>query len=113
MTKIYANENFPLPVVEALHELGHDVLTTMESGKAGQRIPDEDVLAFAIESKRVLVTFNRKHFIRLHNQSTNHTGIIVCTVDTDYEALAGRIHAVLEANADMNGQLMRVNRPNL
>ncbi len=85
----------------------------MESGKAGQRIPDEDVLAFAIESKRVLVTFNRKHFIRLHNQSTNHTGIIVCTVDTDYEALAGRIHAVLEANADMNGQLMRVNRPNL
>ncbi len=113
MSKIYANENFPLPVVEALRELGHDVLTTMESGKAGQRIPDEDVLAFAIESGRVLVTFNRKHFIRLHNQNPNHTGIIVCTVDADYQALAGRIHAAFEANTDMNGQLIRVNRPNL
>ena len=31
----YANENFPLPVVEALRELGHNLLTTYESGKVG------------------------------------------------------------------------------
>ena len=38
MADCYANENFPLPVVEALRELGHNLLTTYESGKAGQAI---------------------------------------------------------------------------
>ena len=37
MADCYANENFPLPVVEALRELGHNLLTTYESGKAGAR----------------------------------------------------------------------------
>jgi hypothetical protein len=31
---LYANENFPLPVVEALRRLGHDVLTSREAGNA-------------------------------------------------------------------------------
>lgn len=42
--KFYANENFPMPVVERLRELGHDVLTARDAGNAGQGIPDEDVL---------------------------------------------------------------------
>ena len=111
MTDIYANENFPLPVVEELRELGHDVLTTADAGQAGRAIPDDEVLAFAIEKERVLVTFNRRHFIRLHNESDAHTGIIVCTIDPDSKALAERIHAALEANEAMSGQLVRVNRP--
>jgi hypothetical protein len=28
MAQFYSNENFPLPVVDKLRELGHDVLTT-------------------------------------------------------------------------------------
>ena len=28
MARLYANENFPLPVVNELRRLGHDVLTT-------------------------------------------------------------------------------------
>ena len=32
-------------VVEALRELGHNLLTTYESGKAGQAVSDEDILA--------------------------------------------------------------------
>ena len=67
MTRLYANENFPLPVVEELRRLGHDVLTTYEADKAGQSVPDEAVLAFACADSRVLLTLNRKHFIRLHN----------------------------------------------
>jgi hypothetical protein len=66
MARLYANENFPLPAVEELRQLGHDVLTTYESGQAGQATPDEDVLAFAVAEGRVLVTLNRKHFVRLH-----------------------------------------------
>ena len=38
MAQLYANENFPLPVVEGLRRLGHDVLTSLEAGKAGQSI---------------------------------------------------------------------------
>lgn len=92
--------------------LGHDVLTTLDSDNAGQAIPDHEVLAFAKQRGCILVTFNRKHFIRLHNENSDHAGIIVCTVDSDFEALAERIHAVLEVTPDMSGQLIRVNRPN-
>jgi Domain of unknown function (DUF5615) len=48
MVRLYANENFPLPAVEALRRFGHDVLTTAHSARAGQAIPDAEVLAFAI-----------------------------------------------------------------
>ncbi len=74
MAQFYADENFPQPVVEQLRKLGHDVLTTSESGKAGQKIPDEEVLLFAVENNRILLTLNRKHFIRLHNERPAHAG---------------------------------------
>ena len=41
IARLYANENFPLPVVIALRELGHDVLTTRDAGKANDAIPNE------------------------------------------------------------------------
>ena len=34
MDLLYGNENFPLPVVEELRRLGHDVLTVQPSGNA-------------------------------------------------------------------------------
>jgi Domain of unknown function (DUF5615) len=111
MTQLYANENFPLPVVVELRQFGHDVLTTHESGRAGIALPDEEVLAFAVAEQRVLLTINRKHFIRLHHQHPTHTGIIVSTFDLDSVALAQRIHTALEAQPDIRGQLIRVNRP--
>jgi hypothetical protein len=113
MANIYANENYPLPAVEALRQLGHHVLTTREAGNAGQAIPDEDVLAFAIAQQRILVTINRKHFIRLHSQQPQHFGIVVCTFDLDYSGLAQRVHAAISAEPDMSGKLLRVNRPNV
>jgi predicted nuclease of predicted toxin-antitoxin system len=111
MARLYANENFPLPAVEELRRLGHDVLTSYESGQAGQATPDEDVLAFAVAEGRVLVTLNRKHFVRLHREQPEHAGIIVCTFDLDFVALAQRIHAALVAQLQMAGQLVRVSRP--
>jgi hypothetical protein len=113
MARCYANENFPLPTVEALRHLGHDVLTTAESGRAGQAIPDADVLAFAVAEQRIVVTLNRRHFIRLHHTTPAHAGIVVCTFDPDFTALAHRIHTALEAQPQMAGQLVRVNRPAL
>ncbi len=111
MAKLYANENFPSPVVGALRKLGHDILTVQETGKAGQAVPDEDVLAFASEQRRVLLTLNRKHFIQLHARSPGHAGIIVCTFDPDFAAQAQPIHDALSQAGNVAGQLVRVNRP--
>ena len=111
MARLYSNENFPLPAVEALRKLGHDVLTSYESGKAGQAIPDEAVLAFAVNDERILLTLNRKHFIRLHALEPNHAGIIVCTFDPNFTALAERIHTALEGEQQNAGKLIRINRP--
>jgi predicted nuclease of predicted toxin-antitoxin system len=108
---MYANENFPQPVVEELRRLGHDVLTIQESGKAGQAVPDEEVLATAVEKGRILLTLNRKHFLRLHRESADHAGIVVCTLDKDFLGQAGRIHAALMEAGDPRRQLIRVNRP--
>ena len=79
MARLYANENFPLPVVEELRRLGHEVVTIQETGQAEQRTPDEDVLQLAVADDRAVLTLNRKHFIRLHREQPGHAGIIVCT----------------------------------
>src|SRR2546428_13578492 len=113
MARCYTNEDLPLPTVEALRRLGHDVLTAAESGRAGQAITDADVLAFAVAGQRIVVTLNRRHFIRLHQTTPRHAGIVVCTFDPDFAALAQRIHTALEAHPQMAGQLVRVNRPAL
>jgi hypothetical protein len=111
MARIYTNENMPQAVVLELRRLGHDVLTTHESGRSGQAISDEAVLAFAAAEARVLVTLNRKHFIRLHQDQPNHAGIIMCSFDLDYAALAERVSAGIQAYSDLSGVLARINRP--
>ena len=111
MANLYANENFPLPVVLELRRLGHEVLTTVEAGKSNQSIADAEVLEFARLQSRTLLTLNRKHFVRLHESHAQHAGIVVCTVDLDFAAQAGRINESLTASGDLSGKLLRVNRP--
>jgi len=110
MASLYSNENFPLPVVEELRALGHDVLTIQEAGKADQALPDKEVLAFATRERRAVLTLNRLHFIRLHRQQPEHAGIIVCKFDPNFEAQAGRIHEAIGGQTTLAGQLLRVNR---
>lgn len=66
VARFYTDENFPLPVVEFLRAMGHDVLTAREAGNANLRIPDEEVLAFAASSNRAVLTRNRRDFMQLH-----------------------------------------------
>ncbi len=105
MTSIYANENFPLPAVNELRRLGHDVLTTYESGKAGQAIPDENVLEFACSQGRVLLTLNRKHFIRLHMNRPAHSrklpGITWIALSKRIRLLAVKFLAALACDAEI------------
>ncbi|MGO9569492.1 MAG: DUF5615 family PIN-like protein [Desulfomonilaceae bacterium] len=111
MARIYADENVPLPVVEELQRLGHDVLTTLDAGNAGKALPDEAVLGFAVAHNRILITLNRKHFIRLHSSNPDHRGIIVCSVDPDFSAQAIRIQEAVGVTPSLEGKLIRVNRP--
>ncbi len=111
MARLYSNENFPLPTVEKLRSLGHDVLTVQESGKADQALPDDKVLEFAAAEGRAVLTINRRHFIRLHREQPQHTGIIVGTFDADFAGQAERIHQSIGEQNSLNGQLIRVNRP--
>lgn len=110
MAQLYANECFDRRVVDFLRELGHDVLTTVDAGKAGQQIPDDQVLIFATAQDRAVVTFNRRDFINLHKRSSEHAGVIVCTEDSDHAALARRIHDAI-GERPLAGLLLRINRP--
>jgi hypothetical protein len=110
MARLYANENFPFPVVEALRRLGDDVLTSQETGLSGRGAPDEEVLEFARQDNRALLTLNRKHFFRLHSLRPSHAGIIACTFDPDFDRQARRIHSAIESRV-LSGQFLRVSRP--
>lgn len=111
MARFYANENFPLPVVERLRQLGHDVTTVQETGKGSQQTPDDVVLQTATADRRAVLTLNRKHFVRLHHASPNHAGIVACTVDADFTGQAERIHDAVATVEDLTGRLLRINRP--
>ncbi|MCY7337052.1 MAG: DUF5615 family PIN-like protein, partial [Chamaesiphon sp.] len=91
MANFYADEQFPKKTTIALRALGHDVLTVQEAGNANQKIPDGDVLVFATLQNRAVLTLNRYDFIRLHKQSSEHSGIIVCSENTNFERLAEKI----------------------
>ncbi len=112
MARFYANENFPFTVVEELRRLGHDVLTSLEAGNANRSVPDQEVLAYAAAQERILLTLNRKHFVRLHGRSgIAHAGIVVCTFDPDSRRQAIRIGQSVLGAGGASGQLFRVNRP--
>jgi hypothetical protein len=95
--------------------MGYDVLTIQEAGNADRSISDESVLAFAIANQRAVLTINRRHFIRLHHERPEHEGIVVCSFDPDFQALAQRIDQAVCQKAteqpSLNGVLLRINRP--
>ena len=105
---LYADEDFSLPVVDHLRSLGHDVLTVQEDGQSGS--DDADVLARASNLGRAVLTFNRRHFERLHRQGVAHAGIVSATRDDDDSALALRIHDALQGRVP-GRWCIRVNKP--
>lgn len=111
MAAFFADENFPLQVVEAIRRFGHDVLTTSEAGQSGKAVSDREILDLAVSLGRAVLTLNRRHFIRLHEESPTHSGIVVCSADADTDAQARRIHEAVREAGVLAGRLLRVNRP--
>jgi len=56
--RFLANENFPLPSVYALRLAGHDVESIAESHSGWK---DVQVLAHAVQSERIILTFDRDY----------------------------------------------------
>lgn len=110
--RLYSNENFPLPAVELLRHLGHDVVTILEDGLANRSTPDATVLERATALQRAVLTLNRHDFRRLHVNHQNHAGIVVCTADRDAQGLAQRIHEQVNGLPALEGQLVVVQRGN-
>jgi predicted nuclease of predicted toxin-antitoxin system len=111
MPGLYADENFPLPVVDELRRLGLDVLTMFEDGKANQSLTDEEVLGIACDKHRAVLTANRRDFIQLHRAQPDHSGIIVCTFDPNFGRQAQIIASALRYQASLENQLIKIYRP--
>lgn len=94
-----------------LRQLGAEVLTIQDAGQTGQSMSGESVLAFAHSEGRAHLTLNRKQFIRLHEANKPHSGIIACTCDPDFRALAQQTHAMIQEDPRLDGKLIRINRP--
>jgi Domain of unknown function (DUF5615) len=105
---LYADEDFALPVVEELRQLGHDVLTAQQDGRTAT--PDPTILARAHALGRSVPTYNRRHFERLHRQGADHSGILSASRDSDFAALATRIHTRL-SGLSVGRWCVRVTRP--
>jgi hypothetical protein len=106
--KLFADEDFDHRVVARLRTFGHDVVTVMDAGRRG--VADEDQLAYATAEGRALLTFNRSDFHALHRRQTAHAGIITCTRDADFEALATRVHVAIVGRSELSGELIRIVR---
>jgi predicted nuclease of predicted toxin-antitoxin system len=106
---LYADENFPLRVIEELRRLGVDVLTAFEDGRGNKSIADPVILARAIELGRAILTMNRLDFKRLYYEVAEHAGIVICTEDPDRVGQAQRIAEAI--TGDLQRKLIRIYRP--
>ncbi len=79
---LYADEDFAFPAVEELRVPGHDVLTAQEDGQTA--MPDAVILARAFALGRVVLTHNRRHYVRLHHRGAAHVGILTASQDSDH-----------------------------
>jgi hypothetical protein len=113
MAELYADENYPLGIVERLRDLGHNVVTARDLAQSGRGVSDEEVLALATAHGRAVITHNRKDFFRLHRMTNGqHGGIIACTFDPDEQRQAKRIsEAIVALGRPLAGELLRVYRP--
>ena len=110
MVRLYADGNFPLPVVEELCDTGNNVLKIQEDGRANQILPDEVALSVTKEFTRAVLPLNRKHFARLHFESSPQSGIVLCSFGPVLSGQARHIHEAVTNQAPLEGELKRVNR---
>jgi len=95
---IIVDEDFPLPVAEALRKRGFSVVAAVELPPRG--LADVDQLRRAARQGCVFVSHNRKDFIRLSHdfrqRGEEHAGIVLLPRDTSQGRLLLRTAMLLE-----------------
>lgn len=102
------DEDFNHKVLKGLADASYDVTSIKELGLDRQWFSDEDVLKMAIELGRVVLTHNKRDFIRLHRKTDEHQGIITCYQTSDHETLTSKILQLLEEVDSFENKLFRV-----
>lgn len=114
MLKFYSNENFPLKMVNLLRSRGYDVVTSYETGQANQGISDSEVLSYATNAGRIVITENRQDFIDLHQTIPDPAGIVICKVDRDYAGKVEILHNFFIQDVQpIENRLLRVMKQNI
>src|SRR5438876_3069658 len=98
MARLYADEHVPVQVIYRLRRLGHDVLTVKQTNenKYGDRVADEQILAFATLDNRAVLTENRADFQHLHRRFPGHRGIISSQRFDDWKFQAKQIDEAIK-----------------
>jgi predicted nuclease of predicted toxin-antitoxin system len=71
--KLLANENIPLASSELLTQLGYDIV---HIGVVNPSISDEEVMDFAIDQERVIITFDRDYGDLVFRKGYRPPGVI-------------------------------------
>jgi predicted nuclease of predicted toxin-antitoxin system len=93
---------------------GHDVLTVNKADMAG--LPDDQVLDYARQHNRILLTRNCDDFHTLHRANSDHPGILAIYQDTEpaknmnYPAIVKAIGNLEVAGLDLANQFVVLNR---
>jgi len=94
---VYADENVRYRLVETLRARGFDIVAARELGMLGQ--DDAAQLAYAASTGRVLLTFDRGDFRRLHLQylgaGQRHAGVALLPQRGPLERLVARASMLL------------------
>ncbi len=73
-----ADENFPSPTILELRKCGHDVITAEQAGLLSAK--DSEYVRYCNDTSRILLTLNKKHFIKPANLATFRSTIIAVVV---------------------------------
>lgn len=103
-------------LVKLLQTAGHDVLTVNEAAIAG--FPDDQVLEYARQHDRILITRNCNDFQALHQVNPNHPGILAVYQHADtsknmsYSAITNALNNLVVAHLELAGQFTILNQWN-
>lgn len=101
-------------LVNLLQAVGHDVVTVSEVGLEGY--PDEEVLNFARQYGRVLLTRNCADFQELHQINPNHAGILAVYQSSDpsknmrYQSIVKAIDNIENSETAVANQFFALNQ---
>ncbi|MCH7989318.1 MAG: DUF5615 family PIN-like protein [Planctomycetes bacterium] len=101
--KLFADENIPGPVIDALRNSGHDVFW------AHTQLPgsdDKQILEHAQKESRLVLTCDRDFGeLAFRQKLPASSGIILLRIRSNSpEAMAQRVVSVLESRSDWEGQ---------